>query len=790
MTRRRHHRKTATLSNRLWVAKKLVTPEHRSAFQYLIQSRVFDELFGCFIIEDQEVCAYRERGTKVGFHCGNLEKIQKTFRGFTIYDQRAAPKLPLKGRQLKVRLTLRPEQRAAVRSWCKKGYGIIFAAVRWGKSIAAVEAAFRLGLRTIMMVDKISLAQQWLDEIYQHTNLRKVERKLGRRLAGVVAGSLKSGALRKLEQFPPLTFTTFQSISSLLKRRKQWMKTQRDKFGLVIVDECFVAGTRILMADGSEKSIELMAIGDQVWTPAGPRLVITTMHRRGSIFKVVASDGGDVTCTANHPFATVNNGWVLGGQLDGSQEIIRYTARPDATSNHFANVVATDKWLPKPTTTHIPFDYLPPLNRGRFFDPLVGPDVDVYRDMPFAEDACRLPGGNTVSGTVCRACAVALGQEAEVYNMEVEDVHMYVANGFLVANCHHSPAYTYADAIAFFNAAHRLGVTGSITRRDGKQQVMHDLMGPVTGVGTQEQMPCTVYLQFPDVNLNPNASWSTMISNLARSFPLMDAVVEQVIEDAERGRVVLVHSERNAHLEAMCRMVRRLAPDLHANFIHQKIKVPRRKELVKLMERGKVKVLFVGNVFMEGMTIKRADCIHLFPTTTNAETVKQRVGRVRTTMEGKPRPLVRLWCLGGHRGIFAGRAVHLKYFRERPHDFRLSGGVLPDQTETKQKLQRREQKAARTCGLCARFIKCRSRTGKRSQSTVCKHFDEHRLSSQRQLQWLVHYRERLNDYGRKMIDSFHQQDVKRLSDEQRRLLHDIFLDVLNSPHTIKLPAKS
>lgn len=590
----RHHRpaKRATLSNRLWLPAELATPNHRAAFTYVIQDRVWDELFGGFVIEDREVCAYHERHGQLGFHCGNLEKLQQTFRGFTFYDERATPRLPLHGRRLKVRLQLRPEQAAAVKSWSKRGYGIIFAPVRWGKTIAAAAAAFKLGLRTIMLVDKISLAKQWLNEIRnpKHTNLAQIERRLGRKLAGVVAGSLKAGSLRTLKRFPPLTFTTFQSIHSLLKRRPKFMRRLRDAFGLVIVDEV-----------------------------------------------------------------------------------------------------------------------------------------------------------------------------------------------------HHSPAFTYASAISFFRAAHRLGVTGSIKRRDGKHQVMHDIMGPVTGVGTQEQMPCTVSLQFPEVNLNPNTSWGTMISNIARSFPLTDAVVEQVITDAERGRFVMVHSERNVHLETMCRLVRRLAPQLHANFIHQKTKVPRREELVELMERGKVKVLFVGNVFMEGMTIKRADCLHLFPTTTNPETVKQRVGRVRTHLDGKPRPLVRLWCLGGHKGIFAGRAVHLKYFRERPQDFRVEGGTLPDPVETKQKLKRREQQATRSCGLCARFPKCKARKRKRAQSPICGHLVEHRPSSQVKLRWLVHHHARLNDYGRKMVTSFQRQNVKQLSEEQRRILHDIYLDVLNHPQTTRLP---
>jgi superfamily II DNA or RNA helicase len=941
--------KTAVLANRLWVAKRLVKPQHLHPFRYTVRERVWDDMFGAFVIMDREVCAYREYATKVGFHCGDLEKLRSTFRGFTFYDDRAAPRLPLRGRKLKVRLKLHAEQRAAVRAWLKRGYGIIFAPVRWGKTIAAAAAAFKLGLRTIMMVDKLSLAQQWLDELRKskHTNLRKIERQLGRPLAGVLAGSIKPDALRKLKHFPPLTFTTFQSIHSLLKRRPKFMRRHRNDFGLVIVDECFVSGTPVLLADGTTKPIEQVVVGDLVWTPGGPRPVSNIMHRRGRILEVVSDDGSKVYCTANHPFATVSGTFVAGGHLDGSQEIIRCCVRQvretDASrqSQGLPQVLPTrrvpagkmpvlssanttsstwractvlreeppslDRWgrsleqglnsrdrcsggsgssdergcacavgttqhaqsqsnerregttegaartaacysggscstlrqsatvrqreIRYPAGTVVPVATaalglparvsnshpsivgpgIPDVLQGGLRTPPVadrggdrrqqsskpapsgpqeGPTTGEARMVRAAFSDYRLPNGDLVCGTACRARATPISYEADVFNLEVVEIPLYVAGGFLVHNCHHTPAITYAHAISFFNAAHRLGVTGSIKRRDGKHMVMHDIMGPVTGIGTQEQMPVTVYLHFTDVNVRAQTSWTTMISNLCRSLPLTDAVLEQVITDAEQGRYVMVHSERNQHLEDMCARVRRLAPHLNPQFVHQKVKVPVRKQYVRQMERGKIKVLFVGNVFMEGMTIKRADCLHLFPTTTNPEVVKQRTGRVRTFVAGKPRPIVRLWCVGGHGGLFAGRTVHLKYFKEHPHDFHMRTATLAEvvgNTATR-KLQQRERRAARTCSQCRRFIRCRTTKHIRAQGSVCSRFKEHQVPAQLKLQWLVHHRHRLNEYGQRMISSFRRQSAKRLSVDQLRILNEVYMDLLNNQQTTKLPS--
>jgi hypothetical protein len=70
-------------------------------------------------------------------------------------------------------------------------------------------------------------------------------------------------------------------------------------------------------------------------------------------------------------------------------------------------------WLPDATRLqlHLPYDYLPPLNRGRFFDPLVGPTMDLFRELPLSRDggmadtavsksaAAKHPGSSPGPGT-------------------------------------------------------------------------------------------------------------------------------------------------------------------------------------------------------------------------------------------------------------------------------------------------------------------------------------------------------------------------------------------------------
>lgn len=55
-----------------------------------------------------------------------------------------------------------------------------------------------------------------------------------------------------------------------------------------------------------------------------------------------------------------------------------------------------------------------------------------------------------------------------VYNFEVEEDHTYIANGFVVHNCHHAPAFKYRRILNAFPDAFLLGQSATPERADGK----------------------------------------------------------------------------------------------------------------------------------------------------------------------------------------------------------------------------------------------------------------------------------------------------------------------------------
>jgi hypothetical protein len=80
-------------------------------------------------------------------------------------------------------------------------------------------------------------------------------------------------------------------------------------FDVVIVDECFVAGTKVKTINGY-KNIEDIKIGEVVYNACGIGKVQNVgVKEVDEIYKIKLSNGKEIECTGEHPFLTTN-GWV------------------------------------------------------------------------------------------------------------------------------------------------------------------------------------------------------------------------------------------------------------------------------------------------------------------------------------------------------------------------------------------------------------------------------------------------------------------------------------------------
>lgn len=207
----------AVLSNRLYVPRAAIDPEHFNAFCYRLVDQHTKEPFS--------VSTYDERMTTYAFPRGNIAKLQHLFGHLRWCDRRV--ERPLTHR-LEFTGQLNEEQEAVLSAWLSLRFGLIQAPPRWGKTVVMTALMCRLRQRTLMFAHIEDLCHQLEETIRRFTNVDELEQQAGRRLIGV---------LQEWDDFFPIaTLSTYQCFA-VSPKGQHVLQQHRDDFGLVMVDE-------------------------------------------------------------------------------------------------------------------------------------------------------------------------------------------------------------------------------------------------------------------------------------------------------------------------------------------------------------------------------------------------------------------------------------------------------------------------------------------------------------------------------------------------------------------------
>jgi superfamily II DNA or RNA helicase len=228
------------------------------------------------------------------------------------------------------------------------------------------------------------------------------------------------------------------SVATLHKKRlHRWPP---DGFATVVVDECFPAGTMV-----GGRPIETLRAGDMVpsFDEASGEIVMSRVvaqwSRVPSAMVRVRTSAGVITCTPNHPFLTAR-GWIPAAELIPNDEVMHNPEHEDGVRSmrcRDRESASMDRSTPLLRT----------VQEGRFPARARVDRVEVLQ-----------PGRGGTFGGVC--------PDGRVYNLEIELTHTYLANGFVVHNCHHATAASWRSILEHFAHAQILGVTATPDRGD------------------------------------------------------------------------------------------------------------------------------------------------------------------------------------------------------------------------------------------------------------------------------------------------------------------------------------
>jgi len=176
----------------------------------------------------------------------------------------------------------------------------------------------QLGKRTLMLASQKEFLDQFLDHVEKFTNLPELQEQTGKKLYGYIK---KEEDLKDLQ----IAVSPYQKFMSE-KGQKLWKKVCKH-FGILWIDECFPAGTGVLMADGKVKPIESLTKGDivQSYSKDGkiePNEVTHTFHTARDVLYTFHLDGDRTfSCTPNQLLLT-DRGWVAAQDIAEGDDIL------------------------------------------------------------------------------------------------------------------------------------------------------------------------------------------------------------------------------------------------------------------------------------------------------------------------------------------------------------------------------------------------------------------------------------------------------------------------------------
>jgi len=204
---------------------------------------------------------------------------------------------------------------------------------------------------------------------------------------------------------------------------------------------------------------------------------------------------------------------------------------------------------------------------------------------------------------------------------------------------HHVSSPTFSKVIDAMFSRYKIGLSGTIERKDQKHVVFKDYFGSkIFKPDKENTMMPEVHvvasgIQFSDYS---GAAWAEKINILKESYLYKDLVVALADKYASEGHSVVIVSERVDFLKECSN-----ASSHPAELLIGAVKDEARDRVIKRVYDGEVKQLWgTQSLVSEGLSINPLSCLILATPLNNMPLLEQLIGRVIREHPGKPKPVV------------------------------------------------------------------------------------------------------------------------------------------------------
>jgi len=206
----------------------------------------------------------------------------------------------------------------------------------------------------------------------------------------------------------------------------------------------------------------------------------------------------------------------------------------------------------------------------------------------------------------------------------------------IVDECHHTPASTFTDVLNKIKATNKIGLSGTLQRKDNRHVVLRDYFGfKLFQPPVENALTPTIFRMKTDIpfSSNRNIPWAVRVNDLVKRTDYQTLVADIAQTQAIKGHKVLVVADRVQFLE-------NVAAICGDNAIVITGKTDNRDELMQSIYEDKDILCGSISIFSEGISLNALSSLVLATPINNEPMLTQLIGRVIRIDEDKLDPEV------------------------------------------------------------------------------------------------------------------------------------------------------
>lgn len=214
-----------------------------------------------------------------------------------------------------------------------------------------------------------------------------------------------------------------------------------------------------------------------------------------------------------------------------------------------------------------------------------------------------------------------------------------------VDEAHFGAAPKFLSVLAKMNCRWLICLTGTPDRKDGKFVLVEQIVGKIIyEIKVESLQPHTKVAKTRySKDYKGNVPWPRMVSSLENDKKRLKDIAEWAIKDVEAGHMILIPFAQVKPVNKLVKLINDLAGKNIAHAFTGK-EAKKRDDLIDKAREYKIKVL-VGQqkIISTGINIPRASMLYETVMSSNTVNAKQRMMRVLTAYDGKPKPCIRFF---------------------------------------------------------------------------------------------------------------------------------------------------